>query len=356
MEGANGAMRSMQLCWNEGDDIVTAAKEFVRRNGLSEDSYEEVKNFMIDASTKEGAAIRARKAAAKGATSGTWTRFPSKGYIDLPTVDWKKVWPKFLEVNGGASAELALNEAELASVKLVVDVLDQTAKYHASTIPRHGLAPLLSKALKWPLGSVFPALDILRVTVLHPDGAQGLLEAGFAAAAQPILDIIKAGKGVAEARPALLLAARILFNSFRHDAGRKLLLTGARAADVCDAVGDLLSYEHDTVRFAAAVFLHNFAHYLNLTSLDAERAGKPSDVDPERVQQCLALLLEAFPLVKEDSGVCNLMVAFGTVLTLGPSFREVARSLDMETVVKAAPLGATSKPVAEEALKLLAMK
>lgn len=40
-------MRSLQLCFNEEDDPISVAKTFVAENGLSADSYEEVRRFII---------------------------------------------------------------------------------------------------------------------------------------------------------------------------------------------------------------------------------------------------------------------------------------------------------------------
>jgi hypothetical protein len=358
----SGGMRTMQLCWNEGDDAVTVAKNFIVHNGLSEDAYEEVKNFIIDASFREGQAIRQRKAAAAAAAAagGAWTTFPSRGFIDLTTVDWKKVWPKLVDVNKAVPADVMLGEEELASLRGVVDVLEQTSRYHATTVPRKGVSALLAKAARWPVGSVFPALDVLRILVIHADGARALEESGAGAFLDPVLAAVRSGKGSAEARPALLLAARTLFNAFRHEATRRLLL--ARAEDVLDCVGDLLAYDHVTVRYAAAVLLHNFAHAWSLGAADAGKAGKKREdgFDAERAQQGVALAHEALGRVSKDDpeagGLGLVLVALGTLLTLGGGMREFARGLGTEAAVKAAaPAGGAAKATADEVVKALAV-
>jgi phospholipase A-2-activating protein len=358
-------MRTMQLCWNEGDDAVTVAKNFIVHNKLSEDAYEEVKNFILDASFKGGDAIRRRKAAAAAAATagGNFSSFPSRGFLDVTAVDWKKVWPKLVDVNKGVPAEVQLSEEEVASLRAVVDVLEQTSRYHASTVPRKGVSVLLAKAARWPVGSVFPALDVLRVLVIHADGARALEESAASASASfidPVLAAVRAGKASAEARPALLLAARALINAFRHESTRRLLV--ARAEEVLDCVGDLLAYDHATVRYAAAGILHNLAHAWSIGAVDADKAGKPRETgfDGERAQQGAAVAHEALGRVSKDDpetgGLALVLVALGTLLTLGAPVREFARGLSMDAAVKAAmPAAGAAKATAEEVLKAVAV-
>lgn len=314
--------------------------------------------FAVPLLVQEGAAVRARKSAAAAAASGTWTHFPTKSFIDLTTVDFKKVWPKLLELNGTLpDATLAMSADDQAQVRALVDVLEQTSRYHASQVPRPGVKLLLTKLMKWPLTHVFPCVDILRILVIHTDGSASLEELGAATFIQPLLDIIKNGKDKPEARPAVLLATRTIFNAFRSEGTRRLI--AQKESDVLDAVSDLMQHEHATVKFAAAVVLHNFAHMCTLAASDAQKADKPisSAVSSETVQQAIALIFEGLGSVKEDDAAAKLLISLGALLMLGKEFREFAISMEMESAIKgAAGASAANKSVVDEAVKLLNKK
>ena len=92
LDAPSGGSRSLQLCWNEGDDIMNVAKAFIDKHSLGDDSYEEVRNFCIQVQADSGNAVRARKAAAgKAAIGGSFAHLPTKAFVENAAVDWKKV-------------------------------------------------------------------------------------------------------------------------------------------------------------------------------------------------------------------------------------------------------------------------
>lgn len=344
--------RSMQLCWNLGDDPITVAKNFVIHNGLSDDSYEEVKNFIIETTMREGSSMQRKR---EGNKPPPAKHLPTKSFIDNTSIDFKKVWPKVLEFNALVPSDVMFNDNDINAVRSIVDVLEQTGRYHSSTLPRPGLKVMMEKGLRWPLTQIFPIIDIYRILMVHNDGSKAIEELG-PSVLTPLLNVIHQGRNVAESRPALLLAARTLTNYYRHENGRNII--NKRLSDVLDSVSDLLTYDHATVRYAASLVLYNVVHSIYLTFIDNEKASSP--VPPyytiENIQQIIALIIEGLPGMKEDDGIAKLLVALGTLLMMDNNIREITRGLDAETTIRACSGSGQVKEIADDVLRNLHLK
>jgi hypothetical protein len=333
METPQG-MRSLQLCFNEDDDPNTVAGNFVAGHGIGIDSFEEVRDFILAQKAKRG------PPPPKGPPPKVYKHFPTHGYLTLDAVDWKKVAPKLAEFNAalaadsaGGGAAMALEPAELAAVAgavpgaSVVAVLGDTSRWHASTVPRAGVKALWAKAVaRWPAERLFPPLDVLRVLLCHPDGAEAVAEVAGAGFVPGLLGRLAGLKDRPdkEARGAVLLLARCLFNSLRHEPTRALVAGGAASASaVMDAVSDLLNHDSPPVKFAATVLLVNLVHAVtsqaaaaaaaaakggkgavvvgsSLTASSSSSAAVP--VDPSVVEQLLGLIVEGFQVIRPAAG------------------------------------------------------
>jgi len=371
-----GGTRSLQLSWNEGDDVLSVAKNFLAHNGLDEDSYEEVKDFIYKVQAAEGDAVRRRRAAAGGGARAL-QHLPSRQFIDLSAVDWKKVLPKLLEVARAqpAGSAGALSAEDEAALTALVSILEQTSKWHATSAPRAGVHALLRAVRAWAPRDALPALDALRVLILHSDGARAAAEIAGEGLPAALVGVVRAAGGAPEARASTLVAARALFNCFRSEPTRRLALAPAALASLLDegaCVASLLAHEHATVRYAGAVLLHNVAHAA-LVQADAARKARdspapgaaaaaapaPPALDAARVRRVVALAVAGLA-GKEDDARAVLLIALGTALRIEGSEGNVAavaaaRELGAKALVEgvAAAAGAASAPVAKELLTLL---
>jgi phospholipase A-2-activating protein len=66
---------------------------------------------------------------------------------------------------------LVLSEREIDQLQNIVGTLEKTSYYHVTTFSDSDIQ-LLSKLTKYPDKYIFPAMDIIRMLVLHPDGAK----------------------------------------------------------------------------------------------------------------------------------------------------------------------------------------
>ena len=234
---ANG-VRSLPLRFNEDDDANTVARAFITTHGIDEDNWEAVRNHVLELQT-----TRRNSRSAEAAKLPQFRLFPMRAYVVHDEANWSKVLPKLLETSSGAAvggsqdaavAALALTPgAEVRAIEGLVDVLADTSHWHALEVPRPAVALLLRKTLRWPGGASFPAVDVLRMLVCHPDGAAALAEVGGAAAVGNEAARITALRDEPAARNAVLLSARMLFNCFKEPPTRNLVLLPT----IADGVG-----------------------------------------------------------------------------------------------------------------------
>lgn len=356
LDTPNGT-RSLQLSWNEGDDVQSVAKNFLMKNSLAEDSYEEVRDFIFKIQASDGEAVRRRKAAESSSSSVSLGSglIPSKSFIELSTIDFKKVIPKLIEVSG-----TLLSAEDIASLNAVVSILEQTSRFHATVIPRTGVHVLFKLISTMSSKDVFPAIDVLRVLIVHSDGAKAIAEIGGTSIVPTTLfRIIRDTATSLDSRASTLLAARTLFNAFRNEAGRNLLTPNAEAVStlVEEGIVPTLAHEHATVRYAGAVLLHNLIHASHHFVSDAVKKSNgqvTSDSVLEAVipvKRVFGLIKDALATGKEDDFKAVLLTALGTAARLSP---EASKSTEgLKTVVEALCQQQANSALLKDVIKLL---
>jgi len=344
-----GGTRAMQLCFNDEDDPITVARAFMVHHGIDESNYQEVRDFVIDTRTAQRPGVRARTSASAIA-AGSYTHFPARVYVDFAAADLAKMASKLEENNAGLSAvgsAVALSEAEMGGIRELCAVLGDKSRYHATSVPRAAVRTLLTKLLAWPADSALPAVDLLRCTLLHPDGADEVGVQGGTTVLPALAAVMQASKS-AELRPVALTVARALMNAFRTG-GARVALYGSAAGQVAllEATAEAVGHEHASVRTAASAILHNFAVMLGAAAKEAAKAAAPGTtnsnpsaavvVDGEATQQALSLVAEAVGSALGDCPtLLNLLVAVGTLVTADKAWAKYAKDMELPATVAAA--------------------
>ncbi len=215
--------------------------------------------------------------------------------------------------NGGS---VALSDDDIIQVRAVVDVLEQTSRYHSSKIPRSGVSILARAISTWPSAQAFPLIDIARVLLSLPDGAN-------AAASPETRDILlpalctAASCNSPDVRPATLLAGRALGNAMRQ-ASTRALLGGERIATV---IASLLTHPHTSVRSTGAILAANVAH-ASLVAEEVLAGGAGTFLNSGRplllASLSTALTTSADPSptseARDESSISLLALAVGTIM------------------------------------------
>ena len=82
-----------------------------------------------------------------------------------------KVLQKIGEFNASVSSK-PLSSADQESLDSLAETLSITNRYHSTTVANVELAPLSAMIVEWDVTHAFPALDLARMAVLHPDAAK----------------------------------------------------------------------------------------------------------------------------------------------------------------------------------------
>jgi len=92
--------------------------------------------------------------------------------------NYPAILKKLIQFNTNQIDPHKLSSSDLESIKSLIDILQNKSFYHASTVT-HKMVELLEKILvKWPEDQIFPALDILRLILTHPEGNKLLCQYG----------------------------------------------------------------------------------------------------------------------------------------------------------------------------------
>lgn len=111
----------------------------------------------------------------------TFKHIPKKGMLVFDVAQFDGIFKKLSEFNTVLHSDmeknsLSLTELEISRVSAVIKILKDTSHYHCSTFTDADIILLLKLLKSWPIEMIFPVIDIVRMTILHPDGATTLLK------------------------------------------------------------------------------------------------------------------------------------------------------------------------------------
>lgn len=122
----------------------------------------------------------------------------------------------------------------MIALEHIANVVQETAFYHSSTFTATELRVLTTLVLQWPAEVVFPALDLLRLVLVHPQGPVVLGDATLSQLVERMLALgLQTTTATGDNVPVAtrMLALRVLANVFLHESGRKSVV--ARKSEVC---------------------------------------------------------------------------------------------------------------------------
>lgn len=249
---------------------------------------------------------------------------PKKGMLLFDTAQYDGIMRKLDTFNSSLTADegkrsLALNEEELRKLHATMSVLKDESHYHSSTLTDDNLTHLKKLLLTWPASLLFPAFDILRIALLHPQGANL-----FAQYAEKGRDILKECLQRASEPPDAnqLMGIRAAVNCFRHSVLRKWVLSNR--SEILDLFSDCQSCANKNIRTAYSTLLLNYSVLLIETK---DECGQ---------FQVLSAALEMAGAQEQDS-VCRYraLLTVGTLVSDG-LVKTVALDLDVKALADSA--------------------
>ncbi|XP_036187182.1 phospholipase A-2-activating protein isoform X2 [Myotis myotis] len=167
------------------------------------------------------------------------------------------------------------------------------------------------------LDIVFPALDILRLSVKHPSVNENFCNEKEGAQFSSHLISLLNPKG----KPAnQLLALRTFCNCFVGQAGQKLMMS-QREALISHAV-ELKSGSNKNIHIALATLTLNYSVCFH------------KDHNIEGKAQCLSVISTIFEVVQDLEAIFRLLVALGTLISDDSNAIQLAKSLGVDSQIK----------------------
>ncbi|XP_028911100.1 phospholipase A-2-activating protein isoform X2 [Ornithorhynchus anatinus] len=239
--------------------------------------------------------------------------FPKKEAVTFDHANPVQILGKLKELNITAAAEHRLTESDL----IILEKMLLLSCASSAEKPTPQQLQILWKAINWPEDIVFPALDILRLSIKNPSVNESFCseKEGEQFSIHLLKFLNPKGKPANQ-----LLALRTLCNCFINQAGQRLLMS-QRESIVSQAI-ELKSGSSKNIHIALATLTLNYSVFLYKT------------YNIEGKAQCLSGISTLMEVVNDLEATFRLLVALGTLISDDLNAVELARSLGVDSQIK----------------------
>ncbi|CAK7329744.1 unnamed protein product [Dovyalis caffra] len=263
----------------------------------------------------------------------TFKHIPKKGMLVFDVAQFDGILKKITEFNNSllsdsVKKDLSLSELEMSRLAAVLKILKDTSHYHTSRFADADIALLLKLLKSWPTAMMFPVIDIVRMLVLHPDGATVLFK-HVEDENDILMEMIKRVATNPPLPPNLLTGIRAVTNLFKNSRYHNWLQK--HRSEILDAFSSCYSSPNKNLQLSYATMILNYAVLL------IEKK------DHEGQSQVLSAALEIAEVenIEVDSKF-RALVAIGSLMLDG-LVKRIALDFDVENVAKAAKASKEAK-------------
>ncbi|PHT42102.1 hypothetical protein CQW23_20956 [Capsicum baccatum] len=263
----------------------------------------------------------------------TFKHVPKKGMLVFDAAQFDGILKKVSEFNttllsASEQKHMGLTEADMSRLASILHVLKDTSHYHSSKLSDDDVIMVLKLLKSWPLTMLFPVIDILRMIILHADGA-AVLSKHVNSANDVLMELIKKVT-ISPPLPAnLLTSVRALTNLFKNGSYHDWLLK--HRGEVLDAYSTCYLSSNKNVQLAYSTLILNYAVLL------IEKK------DEEGQSQVLSAALE---IAEEESVEADAkfraLVAIGSLMLAGV-VKRIAMDFDVVNIAKSAKASKDAK-------------
>lgn len=338
-----------KLPYNLGDNPYATADKWLLKENLPLSYRQQIvefilqntgqQNFSLDTSFRDpytgaSAYIPGEPSVPFGtALKPTFKHIPKKGMLLSDSAQFDGILKKLSEFNtvllsDAAQKYLSLTELELSRLAAIIKILKDASHYHCSKFADADIILLLKILKSWPLSMMFPVIDILRMVILHPDGATLLLK-HIENGNDILMEAFKRAT-TAPAQPAnLLTIMRAITNLFKHSYFSNWLQS--HYSEILDALSSCRSSFNKNAHLSYATLLLNYAVLL-VEIKDKEGQG-----------QVLSAALEIAEDRSQDvDSRFRALVAIGSLMLDG-LVKSIAIDLDVQSVANDAKASMESR-------------
>ncbi|XP_057494690.1 uncharacterized protein LOC130779855 [Actinidia eriantha] len=263
----------------------------------------------------------------------TFKHIPKKGMLAFDVAQFDGILKKISEFNSALLSDLdnknlSLTEFEVLRLGAIVKILKDTSHYHSSTFSDADIALLLKLVKSWPIAMIFPVIDILRMLILHPDGATRLLK-HVDDKNDVLMEMIKNVTTSPPLPANLLTSIRAVINLFKNSCYYQWLQK--HRSEILDAFSSCYSSPNKNVQLSYATLILNYSVLL------------VEYKDQEGQSQVLSAALE---IAEEENlefdSKFRALVAIGSMMLEG-LVRKIALDFDVENIAKTAKASKDAK-------------
>ncbi|RLU24087.1 hypothetical protein DMN91_004296 [Ooceraea biroi] len=311
----------LKLPYNKGEDPWHVAQKFLHDNNLSQLFLDQVANFIVknsepapvlttgsqyvdpftggsryvpgsgtSSSTPDVTVVQSPSFNLSSNVSASPSYIPHLKYLKLEQANLSAIFEKLRELNAKQESMYKIPDEKLDAIgKLTDERVSEEVK--ASAISA------LKSLLDWPNDTVFPALDVARLAVLHREINDQLCT-------EELLPVI--GRHIkSDAAPSnQMLTFRLIANMFQHEKGEKLCLDCRD--EILRSVLNLQSLGNKNNQVAISTYMLNLIVALNKCN---DMPGKT---------RTLNVLFTVLPRLSEPEAMFRALVGLGTLLAATP--------------------------------------
>lgn len=360
---------ALKLPYNLSDDPWMAAHKFLDDNDLDQMFLDQVANFIQDQTKNVTLGVRApsvsdpftggsryipassgqapdiirdvpvhgadpftgassHRVAGTPPTVAADSLFPLNYYLKFDAANVAGILGKLREFNQAVSEDLRVDDSHVAG---------QEDLANGGTATPQALAALV-KMLSWPPDIVFPAMDILRLSVRFEAANNHL----FSSAGPGTLDLLLRSLSSESSAANKMLALRSLSNAFTHKAGETAVL-----ANLTSLVAQLLNMKdtqpNKNIQIALSTVLLNLAV-----------AFRKTDNEEGKIQ-IMSILAELSSVLTDSEARFRTLVGLGTLVSGSDTCLQFGKSLGLQKFVVDCAGSQHPKKVQECASQLIAL-
>ncbi|WCJ33852.1 transducin family protein / WD-40 repeat family protein [Euphorbia peplus] len=266
-------------------------------------------------------------------TKPTFKHIPKKGMLIFDVAQFDGILKKLTEFNVALLSDpdqksLALSESDVSKVGAVIKILKDTSHYHVTKFTDTDIHVLVTLLKSWPVAMIFPAIDILRMIVLHPHGASVLVK-HLEDESDTLVELIKKITTNSPLPSNLLTSIRLVTNLFKNSCFHSWLLR--HRSEIIDVFSSCYSSPNKNLQLSYSTMILNYAVLL------IEKK------EQEGQSQVLSVALEIAEEEKlEVDTKFRALVAIGSLMLDG-LVKQTALDFDVKNIAKTAKASRDTK-------------
>ncbi|ETV67982.1 hypothetical protein H257_15946 [Aphanomyces astaci] len=302
-------VKKLEIGYNQGQNPFTVAQAFIDKHLLNPSYLKEIADYISDRSANYQPPLlgdHSTPSTEKATPLPPPTPpAPSSAYFPLKTFatfDTAKIAKLFATVDQFNTLYPVLTAEELTVVSSLISTLQQTSYYHSSVVTKIQVGVVCKLVGQWPSSHVFPALDLLRLVLVHPVGATHVPDT----AASLVLGHAFAPDAADATR---FLALRVLANWTPHAPSKVIALVPTVAEGINSAWPAISSWSKPLALSVATLWMDVVVALTTSGNLDENRAA--TIVATQLAELCMA--------IADEETLGRVLVAIGSLAVTFPS-------------------------------------